>query len=426
MQEAFRIQPLPGFIRGSAAGNVIARWHNSLTGTFLAVSNNLDSAGNKSTVRLLTKSGSVVREFSFDSFVVDMDWCSDESILAVLQESGKVFLYNKHTQKEQTIESGWKGCKMLKWAPSGQVLAVGTAKGNVLIINKSVGKKIPILGKHSRGIVAMEWTADNLLVLAADDKSYSISSENGDPLFQGAVSGEVSLIQYYERVTTDSAVKRVIVIVVGRSKVFIHHVDNPKSPVEFSMNSKYGNVISCEWCGSDNLVVGFSNGTIICLSTLKSPGKELFNVRDTTEKLELLSLNSDNGSIATVSSAGLKIRDIADPKAVNSIVAFDDALVQLAWARDASLLAAVASNGVVHILYDQVPLIYSSYGHKLACLTSLSTVSIYDLKNDTHSDSSIQLWPENEKLEVSLNMEPQFVTVNDNYLAVASHSEVTI
>ena len=68
-----------------------------------------------------------------------------------------------------------KDLSFMAWCKSQPTLAVGTAKGNLLIFNEKLGKRIPIMGKHQRKIVCGAWTPEDKLLLAAEDKQASFS-----------------------------------------------------------------------------------------------------------------------------------------------------------------------------------------------------------------------------------------------------------
>jgi WD repeat-containing protein 19 len=72
----------------------------------------------------------------------------------------------------------------LTWGVNSAVLAVGTGKGNVLIYNDTLGKKIPIMGKHTRKITCGAWNDQGRLVLGGDDKQVTISKADGDTVRQ--------------------------------------------------------------------------------------------------------------------------------------------------------------------------------------------------------------------------------------------------
>lgn len=43
-------------------------------------------------------------------------------------------------------------------------------------------RRTPILGKHSKKITCGAWSKDNILALGCEDKTFSLSSEDGDSL----------------------------------------------------------------------------------------------------------------------------------------------------------------------------------------------------------------------------------------------------
>lgn len=43
-------------------------------------------------------------------------------------------------------------------------------------------RRVPILGKHSKRITCGAWSKENILALGGDDKTLSLSTEDGDSL----------------------------------------------------------------------------------------------------------------------------------------------------------------------------------------------------------------------------------------------------
>lgn len=62
---------------------------------------------------------------------------------------------------------------MIAWAKSSLVLAVGTVKGNLQLFNIREKRKTPIVGKHTKRVCNGAWTKDNILAMAALDKTVS-------------------------------------------------------------------------------------------------------------------------------------------------------------------------------------------------------------------------------------------------------------
>ncbi len=86
----------------------------------------------------------------------------------------------------------------MTWGKSGLFLAIGTTKGNVLLYNQRAGRKIPILGKHTKKIVSGAWSSDNLLALGSEDRTLSVSTLEGDTVHSASLRNEPSQIQFSE------------------------------------------------------------------------------------------------------------------------------------------------------------------------------------------------------------------------------------
>ena len=59
-------------------------------------------------------------------------------------------IWKTSTHKLVYVDTNFEDLTFLKWSKTGYELAVGTAKGNLLIYKASAKKKIPIMGKHTR------------------------------------------------------------------------------------------------------------------------------------------------------------------------------------------------------------------------------------------------------------------------------------
>jgi WD repeat-containing protein 19 len=59
-------------------------------------------------------------------------------------------------------------------------------------------RKVPILGKHTRRITSGSWSNENLLALASDDNTISISNIEGDTIRQTSVRANPQNVLFSE------------------------------------------------------------------------------------------------------------------------------------------------------------------------------------------------------------------------------------
>ena len=92
--------------------------------------------------------------------------------MVACEKATVLFIWDATTKKlSSQLETNMKNIEILKWNLKGDKLAVGTSKGNLLLFDRNSGKKIPVLGKHSKAIVGMAWNDKDELACASEDNS---------------------------------------------------------------------------------------------------------------------------------------------------------------------------------------------------------------------------------------------------------------
>ena len=97
-------------------------------------------------------------------------------MFALLQEGNpKITLWDSTSRKTQRIDTNMKDPTFLQWSKLGPQLAIGTAKGNLLLYNKDSRKTTPVLGKHPKKISCGSWSStSNVLAMGSIDSVLSI------------------------------------------------------------------------------------------------------------------------------------------------------------------------------------------------------------------------------------------------------------
>ena len=99
------------------------------------------------------------------------------------QGNGIIPLWSLASRRVVPIDTGLKDPTFIAWSKSGPQLAIGTAKGNLMIYHRIKKQKTSVVGKHARRITCGEWSGpSNKMVLSSDDKTITISNGIGDTL----------------------------------------------------------------------------------------------------------------------------------------------------------------------------------------------------------------------------------------------------
>lgn len=219
------------------------------------------------------------------------NWDSEGDVLAIITvSSSSIILWDANTQRKQTIETGLRDAlTCILWSLEGQIMAVGTNKGNLSIYNHQTSKRIPILGKHSKRIICGVWSSQNLLALGSEDKSFSLSNEEGDSL-RVVQLRDLPSDMYFAKTLTDEGKstekENTISMIIAKRTLFLYFLSEPDSPTELGFQSQYGNLLQHQWFGEGYILLGFSNGYLIAISTNpKDIGQELWQVKNHRESL---------------------------------------------------------------------------------------------------------------------------------------------
>ncbi|GBP76948.1 WD repeat-containing protein 19 [Eumeta japonica] len=310
-----------------------------------------------------------------------MNWDNDGDILAMITpNSNSVLLWECHANKCLSIETGLReppSC--IAWAHGEPLLAVATIKGNLALYNHHTTKRIPIIGKHTKKITCAAWNKDNILVLASEDKSLSINNSDGDTLRVVALRDLPNDLQFSEMKTDEriAGENTVCEFGCGKRTLYLYNLLNPENPIELAFQQRYGSIVTYKWYGDGYILIGFSAGFVIAVSThIKEVGEELFQVKNHKDNLTDVAICNSLGQAATCGDGQLKLISIWDNGEVTSSVTPAGGAERCAWSSDGRLLAA-AGRAYLSVYVSALTPLYSAYGTRAVTLTSLIEATIY-------------------------------------------------
>ncbi|ESO89539.1 hypothetical protein LOTGIDRAFT_218902 [Lottia gigantea] len=391
-------------------GHILYSWQKTL-GNYLA------TTGADHSVRIYDRHGDIKGEIKLPGICTGMGWDQEGDILAVIADkSTGIFFWDANQHKTTQIDSGLKDTMtFLLWSKTGPQLAVGTVKGNLLIYNSKTSRKIPILGKHTKKITCGAWSKENLLALGSEDKTVTVSNTDGDTIRQTSLRYEPSDIDFSEMKGDErsSIGENTVSIINGKKTLYLFNLNDPDNPIELAFQPRYGNIISYRWFGDGYMLIGFSQGYFVVISThLKEIGQELFQAKNHKDSLSSIALSLTYNKAASCGDNCIKIHDLADLKEMFAIITLDDerGLDQISWTDDGQLLAVSTQKGNLHVYLSRLPMLASTCQTRIVHLTSLLEVTI--------EDNIMQDKP----ISFGIEVEPSFLGIGPDHLGVGMNN----
>ncbi|NWR15309.1 WDR19 protein, partial [Emberiza fucata] len=386
-------------------------WQKTL-GNFLAV------IGGDRSVKIFDRHGQKRNEINLPGNCVAMDWDKDGDTLAIITDkSSTIFLWDAITNKTSQVDSGMRDAmSFLLWSRVGALLAVGTTKGNLLIYNRQTSRKISVLGKHTKRITCGCWSIENLLALGGEDRMITISNQEGDTIRQTSISSDPSDMQFSVMKTDDRVSTResTVSVVVGKKTLFLFNLNDPDNPIDLKFQQPYGSIVSYKWYGDGYIMIGFSQGCFVVISThIREIGQEVFQAHNHKDNLSSIAISQSLNKAASCGDNCIKIHDLTDMREMYAIINLDDenkGVDQMAWTDDGQLLAVSTRRGSLHVFLTKLPILGDTCSTRIAYLTSLLEVTIAN-----HVENELPV-------TVCVEVEPSFVAIGVYHLAVGMNN----
>ena len=409
---------------------------------------------------------------------VHLSWNYTGDLLAVANDGGStVMLWRARTKEVQSLDSSMRGISCLRWNTTAPVLAIGTNKGNLMFYNALLGRKVPMIGRHTEAILHASWTRNNILATTSSDRKLSLSkgvdgdstayeiplqyrstmlgfSDQGVASVSAQAGDDSASVQQTgapRRGRTPSQVaeemdpqnrvrsvsptpypttppkkvsfsdKKVMLAVAGSKVLYVIDMSDfssSKTPFELSFQDFYGEVKAFEWFGDRQLLVAFSKGYIVVLSSHSSEVSEEFHSkRYFRDRLEHISFCPAIGQLAAIGGNVIKLLDVysSDFKdIVTDALELPANLVtsKAGWTADGQVLAVATETGDIFGILARLPFVSGTYGGTLVHLTSLQEISVVNVLGESKTHV------------IEIDTEPSFVGVGVSHIAVGIYNEV--
>lgn len=87
---------------------------------------------------------------------------------------------------------------------------------------------------------------------------------------------------------------------MGKRTLYLYNLLDPENPIELAFQQKYGSIVAYKWYGDGYILIGFTAGILIAISThIKEVGQELFQIKNHKDSMLDLALSQILGEVAT-------------------------------------------------------------------------------------------------------------------------------
>jgi WD repeat-containing protein 19 len=331
------------------------------------------------------------------------------------------------------VDTGMKDLVLMRWNPTGPQLAVATAKGNLLLYNKRTLKKVPILGKHTKKIVCGAWSRDGRLALGSEDRQITLTTAEGDNIANISVKAEPVDLHFNEAKTdggrSAGSTDNTLSVNLGRNSLLLQNVAGtgpevgaatPDKRTELAFQAKYGSISTFKWFGDGYILLGFSSGSFVVISThAKEIGNEIYSASLFKETgLVDLAVSSVLFRAAVCGDSSVRILDVKNawreiPEDSVTLPEEHGQLERVEWTRDGQILTVASKSGTVYNYLARIPNLTARHGSRIAYLSSLREIAVAELTSGkAGAPTSV----------IRVGMEPAFVAVGPSHVVVGGNN----
>ena len=406
--------------------------------------NYLASVGSNGLLQVFDRHGQVVNEVALndqgsDARIISLEWDSEGDCLAMLlASSSAVQLYELSTRKISKLDTGMKeSLTFASWSEPisssgggrrgrvGSVLAVGTAKGNLVLYQKSNRKKIPIKGKHSGAVHCGAWTSDGRLVMGGEDRTLTISTVQGDTVEQTELKAAPMLMCVRDGALNgggpvESADQEAVTITMSMGKTLLmYDPTDADNPIELAFPPKYGSIVAFKWISTKAILVGFSGGYAAAVSTESdSLGKEHFVARHFKSSVVDVAVAQSMGRAAVCGETAVRVIDTKTWKEVKSdAINLRQRVESMQWTSDGQILSISTTSGTVHSFLTRMPSLSDAHEAEVLYLSSLREITVVN---------ALQVQVERgvppNAIRIPLETEPTFVALGSMHVIAGTNS----
>lgn len=174
----------------------------------------------------------------------------------------------------------------------------------------------------------------------------------------------------------------VLSLVLNSKCLFFYNKSQPDEPIELAFQPKYGTIVQYKWYNQDQIIIGFSSGYFVIISTrLDEIGQEIAQCRDFRDNLTDICYSPSLNYAAAAGDNCIKIHDLVDMNDIFAIITIEEergTLDKLSWSEDGQFLSVSTRDGSLYTYLTKLPLVWSCFKTRVAFLSGLKEITVLD------------------------------------------------
>jgi len=256
-------------------GPVLAAW-----------AENVATSGSSRVVHIFSRSGTLLEQVvpRYAGAVSCLEWDPSGDVLAVAQRgSSNVLLFSISTRRLDSIDAGGKDVTFLRFDQTGEHLAVGTARGAVNVVHLPSRERRTVPSKQKHRVLCGDWSRDGVLAYATEDRQVTFCNAYGELLDRVKVKLRPASLRHGAR---RRGAEPVVSLNMDGATLLLYSLADKDGALELAFQERYGRIVSHRWFGDGFLIVCFSSGYVVVVSTAYSEiGREQYCARVTQGEL---------------------------------------------------------------------------------------------------------------------------------------------
>jgi WD repeat-containing protein 19 len=181
----------------------------------------------------------------------------------------QVLLWHLGSQTLESVDLSLREPTFLRWSRSGSQLAIGTARGELLLYDRASRSSWYAAARHKKRLTCGDWNSAGQFAFASDDRQISIVGADGKTFGQVKVKSRPTNVKFGgERSCGGTHAAgtsgpnatcaagagvgscsgdRIVSVSMERKTILLYNLSDPENALELAFQSRYGVIVSFKW-----------------------------------------------------------------------------------------------------------------------------------------------------------------------------------